>query len=344
MNKRSFLKAVLTGCGLGITGRAHSQCLSCNPLPAPAAADALAGTNTVPVLEDMTPQEVHELVLQERSELHPSFVHQEHPTPASIDALSERSRAHVEKIVEQLPDTTAEDYLRKIRNFDADFPTDAWLEEQRMPLLAAVVARLNRVQRNVGHANFNLLDFTEMRYFGRNYAEIGAFEKAELELMEEIFHRDASEYGFFGEKVTPDLNHRIRQQDVVKIQDSGHFLFRGDSYNHFLQIQRDVGDQLQLTSGVRNNVKQIHLFLAKTLQSRGNLSKASRSIAPPGYSFHNVGDFDVGKRGLGEQNFTNDFSRTEEYRRLIRLGYVDIRYKDGNQFGVRFEPWHIKLG
>lgn len=342
MNKRSFLKAVLTGCGLGITSRLGHACHTCTPPTAPPT--PLATTDTVPVLEDMTPQEVRTLVLQEQSELHPAFVHQEHQTPAHADDLSERSRAHIEKIVEQLPDTSVDDYLRKIRNFDADFPTDIFLEEHRLPLLASVVARLERVQRNVGHANFNLLDFTEMRYFGRNYAEIGVFEKAELEFMEEIFHRDATEYGFFGDKVTPDLNHRIRQKDVMKIQDSGHFLFLGESCNHFLQIQRDVGDQLQLTSGVRNNVKQIHLFLAKALQARGNLSKTSRSIAPPGYSFHNVGDFDVGKRGLGEQNFTTDFSRTEEYHRLTRLGYVDIRYTDDNHFGVRFEPWHIKLG
>ena len=46
-------------------------------------------------------------------------------------------------------------------------------------------------------------------------------------------------------------------------------------------------------------VKQMHLFLAKPRQSNGNLSKASSSLAPPGYSFHGIGDFDVGKIGLG---------------------------------------------
>ena len=88
---------------------------------------------------------------------------------------------------------------------------------------------------------------------------------------------------------------------------------------------------------------QLHLFLAKTFQSDGNLSRASRSLAPPGYSFHNAGDFDVGKNGLGEMNFTADFSHTDEFKRLINLGYVDIRYTDSNQLGVRYEPWHIKL-
>jgi LAS superfamily LD-carboxypeptidase LdcB len=25
------------------------------------------------------------------------------------------------------------------------------------------------------------------------------------------------------------------------------------------------------------------------------------------------------------------------------LGYIKIRYPKGNPFGVRFEPWHIKV-
>jgi len=117
----------------------------------------------------------------------------------------------------------------------------------------------------------------------------------------------------------------------------------GDSLNRYQQIRSDVGDNLLLTSGIRNVVKQMHLFLAKTRQSNGNLSKASRSLAPPGYSYHGIGDFDVGKLGLGEANFTIDFSNTEEFKRLITLGYVDIRYTDTNRYGVRYEPWHIKI-
>lgn len=341
MKKRTFLKAVLAGGGLALSSRQASD--AGRPAATPRAPEVLASKPAVPELQDISPQEEQVLVVQERSELHPAFVHQEHHSPGSSEDLSERSRAHIEKVVEQLPDTTVDDYLDKIRNFDADFATDIYLGERNALLLVPVVARLERVQGFIGHANFNLLSFDEMLYFARNYSDIGAFEKAELDFMDEIFHADATAYGFFGDKVTPDLNHRILQKDVVKISGSGHYLMRGESYNHFLQIRKDVGEQLQLTSGIRNNVKQMHLFLAKALQSQGNLSKASRSLAPPGHSFHNAGDFDVGKYGLGEQNFTADFSGTEEFQRLIRLGYVDIRYTDDNLFGVRFEPWHIKL-
>ena len=273
-------------------------------------------------------------MLQE-NELHPAFRHNERESG---------TKEQIQDMVEQLPEETVDSYLEKIRNFDADFLTDIYLSEKNSLLLLPTLARLERVQNFVGHANFNLLGFEELLYFARNYEDIGAFEKAELEFMDEIFHADATAYGFFGTKITPDLNHRISSRDVAKINGSGHYLLKGESLDHYDQIRRDVGNQLLLTSGIRNKVKQMHLFLAKAFQSDGNLSKASRSLAPPGHSYHNAGDYDVGKIGLGAMNFTADFSHTPEFERLISLGYVDIRYTDTNQYGVRYEPWHIKLG
>ncbi|HHX81501.1 MAG TPA: peptidase M15 [Pseudomonadaceae bacterium] len=346
MKKRTFLKTLLASGGFFLARgrRAGEPDHSAVEQGSVASRHAADKASTVPLLQETSAQEELVLVQQAQNELHPAFVHQEHHAPTSLGDMDEQSRARLENIVEQLPDTTVDDYLKKIRNFDADFATDIYLDERSALQLVPVVARLERVQNYVGHANFNLLSFAEMRYFARNYPAIGAFEKAELDFLEEIFHADASSYGFFGEKVTPDLDQRILQKDVVQIPGTGHYLLQGESYQHFKQISNDVGEQLQLTSGLRNNVKQMHLFLAKTRQSHGNLSKASRSLAPPGYSFHNIGDFDVGKKGLGGQNFTSDFSKTEEFRRLSRLGYVKIRYTDDNHFGVRFEPWHIKLG
>ena len=71
---------------------------------------------------------------------------------------------------------------------------------------------------------------------------------------------------------------------------------------------------------------------------------ASRSLAPPGYSFHGVGDFDVGKKGYGIHNFTERFTQTNVYKNLTDLGYIKFRYERDNNFGVRFEPWHIEVG
>lgn len=333
MKKRTFLQALLaTGSAVLVTDRYLQRSANVPPVvfaPPPAEAPP----SPPPLLVDTTPEEEIELQLLQENELRPDFQHAERQAVVQNAA----------EVVEQLPDETIDEYLEKIRNFDADFASDVHLDARNSALLVPTLARLERVQNFVGHANFNLIGFEEMLYFARNYSDIGAFEKAELDFIDEIFNTDARIYGFFGEKVTPELNHRIAQRDVEKIAGSGHYLLKGDSLNHYLQIRKDVGEQLLLTSGVRNNVKQLHLFLAKTLQSGGNLSRASRSLAPPGYSFHNAGDFDVGKIGLGELNFTEDFSYTEEFKRLINLGYVDIRYTDANEFGVRYEPWHIKL-
>ena len=128
-----------------------------------------------------------------------------------------------------------------------------------------------------------------------------------------------------------------------KIQRTGHYLYRGKSEELYNQLKKDLGPTIVLTSGIRSVVKQTHLFLAKTIQSKGNLSKASRSLAPPGHSYHGVGDFDVGKIGFGRKNFTEAFAGTSEFKRLVELGYVDIRYPRDNMFGVRYEPWHIKV-
>lgn len=345
MNKRKFLQALVATGGVAfVAHRALSPDSPAPITPGPAATPAPAPVSTsvvdthvgctecsVPTLVASTPKEELELSILQENELHPGFKHTEREQGSEV-------------VIAQLPNETTEQYLEKIRNFDANFPTDIYLSDANSKLLLPTLARLDRVQNFVGHANFNLIGFEEMLYFARNYEDIGKFEPAELAFMEEIFYYDAKEYGFFGQKITPDLNNRINQKDVQKIGGTGHYLIKGHSLDQYMQIHKDVGDDLTLTSGIRNNVKQMHLFLAKAFQSDGNMSRASRSLAPPGHSFHGVGDFDVGKVGMGESNFTSDFSKTPEYQRLIKLGYVDIRYTDTNKFGVRYEPWHIKIG
>ena len=244
----------------------------------------------------------------------------------------------------QLDDAEIDSYLRKIRNFDAIFPSDIYLDPRYEPLLLKTSRRLARVESYMGHGNFNLMSFDEMLRAGRNFSQIGFFEPDELNFLEEVFFANPTRYGFFGKKISQEITEAIPKNGVAKIANSGHFLLKGESLNLYNQLRKDVGEDLILTSGVRSIVKQMHLFLAKTIETNGNLSRASRSLAPPGHSYHGIGDFDIGKLGFGERNFTADFSSTEEYQKIARLGYVDIRYPTDNLFGVRFEPWHIKLG
>lgn len=246
--------------------------------------------------------------------------------------------------IDQLDDVQVAQYLTKIRNFDAIFASDIYLDPRYETLLLKTAQHLKRVESYIGHGNFNLMSFDDMIKAGRAFPQIGQFDAAELNFLEEIFFANPNRYGFFGKKISRDITDFIPKKDVAKISNSGHFLLKGESLNLYDQIRKDVGDQVILTSGVRGNVKQMHLFLAKAIEAEGNLSRASRSLAPPGHSYHGIGDFDIGKIGLGERNFTSDFSSTAEYKRIATLGYVDIRYPTDNLFGVRFEPWHIKLG
>lgn len=246
--------------------------------------------------------------------------------------------------IARLTDAQVESYLKKIRNFDAIFASDIFLDPRYETLLIKTARHLKRVESYIGHGNFNLLTFDEMIQFGKDFSRIGPFESDELNFIEEIFFANPNRYGFYGEKITGDLTDAIPRNSVEKIANTGHFLLKGESLNLYDQIKRDVGNEVILTSGVRSIVKQMHLFLAKSIEANGNLSRASRSLAPPGHSYHGIGDFDIGKIGYGERNFTSDFSDTAEYKRIAELGYVDIRYPSDNLFGVRFEPWHIKIG
>ena len=246
--------------------------------------------------------------------------------------------------ITRLDDQQVAGYLRKIRNFDAIFASDIYLDARYESLLLKTTQRLARVESYIGHGNFNLMSFDEMLRSGRDFSWIGGFGADELNFLEEVFFANPNRYGFFGKKISTEITDSIPKQDVTKVSNSGHFLLKGESLNLYRQIKNDVGEGLILTSGVRSIVKQMHLFLAKTMDTNGNLSRASRSLAPPGHSYHGVGDFDIGKIGYGVRNFTADFSETDEYRKIAALGYVDIRYPTDNLFGVRFEPWHIKIG
>ena len=157
------------------------------------------------------------------------------------------------------------------------------------------------------------------------------------------YHSPGCAYALAWQQVVTRLSATVPQKEILKIPGTGHFLFKGTAADTYLKIRNDLGDSVLLTSGIRNMVKQVYLFLAKVDAVDGNLSLASYSLAPPGHSYHAIGDFDVGKKGFGHKNFSAEFAKTDEFKSLIDLGYLDIRYTQENPFGVRYEPWHIKV-
>lgn len=235
------------------------------------------------------------------------------------------------------------DNLQKVKHFNQAFVSDIYLTDEKKSAFKSMLNRIYRVQKFIGYANFNLLGFDDMLLYAHRFPRIGRFTKVEIALIDEMFFYDAKKYGFYGNKVIKELTSKINKKETIKIPGSGHYLFKEDALTKFNQLKKDVGHELILTSGVRSVVKQLQLFLSKVNSSNGNLSLASRSLAPPGHSYHGIGDFDVGKKGFGKLNFTSQFSETQEYKKLIELKYVDLRYTQDNKVGVRYEPWHIKV-
>lgn len=233
--------------------------------------------------------------------------------------------------------------INKNIDFARDYDDDIYIAPQDKVLLHSVSLRLKKLQNTVGYGNFNILSFDDALRFAQRFSDVGVFTADELRFIEQIFAHDAVEYGFFGDKVESSLTSSIAKSETFKVPNTGHYLFKEQSFAYYEKIRKSIGDGIVLTSGIRSNVKQLHLFLAKVVSVRGNLSRASRSLAPPGYSYHGIGDFDVGRKGWGGRNFTDAFSETEEFKRMQDLGYVAIRYDEDNTLGVRYEPWHIKV-
>lgn len=240
-------------------------------------------------------------------------------------------------------DKDIKDYLTKVRHPNTPHEADIVLTDFQQALLKSVVRRFERVRAYIGHGHFCVLGLEEACSVAKRVASVGAFTADEREFLEEVFWRDAAEYGFFGEKQIFKLNERIVKKDIYKVPYTGNYLFRGDPIVKYDQIKSDLGADLILTSGVRGLAKQFYLFLSKAYRYQGNLSLASRSLAPPGYSYHGTGDFDVGQKGLGGVNFSAGFIQTKIYTELTERGYVRYRYDKDNLLGVRYEPWHIKV-
>jgi hypothetical protein len=242
------------------------------------------------------------------------------------------------------PDNSIVDNIARVplNVLDQIFP-DIVITDDEIRIFKKTLARFSRLQNYIGYGNFNVIGWDQSLRFARNYQQIGKFSRAELEFIEKLFAIDANTLGFYGDKVVSRLSSSIIKKDIRKIPGTGHYLFRGDAFDTYLRIRKDIGDSVVLTSGIRSVVKQIYLFLNKAAEVDGNLSLASFSLAPPGHSYHAVGDFDVGKRNFGAKNFTEEFAQTDEFKRLSDLGYLVIRYPQNNSFGVRYEPWHIKV-
>ncbi len=220
---------------------------------------------------------------------------------------------------------------------------DIYLDEQHLKNFQSIRKKLNYVQRHVGYGNFNIISFDEVATVLQNSPTAKRFTKDELSFIEYIFYYTPTVHGFYGDRITNNLTQKINKKEVKKMPYTGHYLFKGKPVDTYLTMKKDIGSTLILTSGVRSVVKQMKLFLDKLHSVNGNLSAASKSIAPPAFTYHSIGDFDVGKKGFGASNFTARFAMTDEFNEMRKLKYINMRYTINNKDGVRYEPWHVKI-
>ncbi|WP_022850972.1 M15 family metallopeptidase [Limisalsivibrio acetivorans] len=234
------------------------------------------------------------------------------------------------------------EYFKKIQDFDRTYSDDIHASMYDFKLLCSVQKKLKALQGYVGYGNFNILNFDDALTLMDRAGRLDTFTRDEHDFIERTFYRNAAEYGFYGEKILTELTLRVDENRMVKVPGTGHYIYKGEAYDTYRKITGEM-KTLTLTSGVRSVVKQMYLFFSKAVETKGNLSQASRSLAPPGYSYHGCSDFDVGIKGWGYANFTDKFATTREYSRLLESGYMRIRYDRKNPYGVRFEPWHVKV-
>ncbi len=220
---------------------------------------------------------------------------------------------------------------------------DVFIEKRFINEFVSVKEKLKHLQDHVGYGNFNIIGFDEMIKLVKHSNKMDEFTKKELDFLESIFYYDPQYHGFYGERVSKNITDVINKKEVVKIPYTGHYLFKGDPEKVYYQMLKDVGSTLILTSGIRSIIKQTKLFLDKIDSVGGNLSIASKSLAPPAFTYHSISDFDVGKKGFGYANFTSRFALTEEFFKMRKLNYIDMRYTINNKDGVRYEPWHVKI-
>ncbi len=221
--------------------------------------------------------------------------------------------------------------------------SDIYLPDKQIDVFLSVREKLATIQKITGYGNFNIISFDKAVSIARWSRGIKRFTKEELNFMESLYYYDPSVHGFYGKRTSKNITDVISTKNVTKMKNTGHYLFKGKTVDTYKHIKKDVGNTVVLTSGVRSIVKQMRLYMDKIYVTNGNLSLASKSIAPPAFSYHTIGDFDVGKKGFGYANFTKRFALTKEFSKMRKLKYIDMRYTINNKDGVRYEPWHVKI-
>lgn len=219
---------------------------------------------------------------------------------------------------------------------------DYILTKPELISLKSLDKKIGVVFRHIGYKKSNIINYYDFIKELNASKGLTPLTKNEKEIFDKIYYMDAKEFGFKGARVSSSYKKFIKKEDLIDVG-SGHYLYRGKSYRLYEQISRDTNDTIMITSGFRNVLKQFYIFTMRVIKLKGDMTKAKDLIAPPAYSYHYHGDFDIGVVGMGIDNFTSKIIEYKEYQKLIDLGTISIRYTKYNKIGVKYEPWHIKI-
>lgn len=168
---------------------------------------------------------------------------------------------------------------------DKNQPKDVWATPEQSILIHSCYDKLTKIQRLVGFANFNYIDFGSVvyfakqerktgRFFGRTPERTMPFTRKEIEFMQNIFELDARVYSFYGKKATFDINQKINEREIVSM--IGHYITKGSALDKYNMIKKSIGRKLsddygneiilRVTSGIRNLAKQMRLFYRKAVR------------------------------------------------------------------------------
>lgn len=226
-------------------------------------------------------------------------------------------------------------YLKKMSSPDIVNPSDIFVLKTEREVFDSSFKKLYALLNRVGYVKFSALDISQAR-------TLVSFTDDEMDYLKKLFMFDASNFGFYRDKPLSDFNAKI---DSTKLtQANGILCFDGKTIDKYRAMKDSIGDDVFMSSGIRSIVKQSFLFIQKARHCDYNLSMASRTIAPPGYSYHGVGYFDIGSRKISlSQNFTDQFADTGVFKKAAKDGYISLRYGLENKLGVRYGPWHVKV-
>jgi hypothetical protein len=175
--------------------------------------------------------------------------------------------------------------LNMIIDPDKNQPKDIWATPEQSVLIHSCYDKLTKIQRFVGFANFNYIDFRSVVYFAKQERKTGRFfgsipertmpfTRKEIEFMQNIFECNARVYGFYGNKATFDINQKINEKEIINML--GHYIKKGPALDKYNMISESIGRRLlddygkeiilRVTSGIRNVAKQMRLFYRKAIR------------------------------------------------------------------------------